>query len=346
MGEINSSIWVREMVQSGLSVQNTGLTLPTSALSRLQLTPGTLIQARVLSVQDQQATLQIQGQTLPARTTLPLQPGLQLTLLVQFSQNQWRLIPQNPSQSPQTTLPATLQQLTPLLAPPAQSPQTQLYTLLQQLPAALQAVAQPLLEKLQQQQLKPDNRLRPAILKAALENSGVFFENRLLQQQPVQQDIKGLLFRLLNAAENKQDKATIAQIKKILRGLSHQQARNLVDDWLGIPLFFAPNSGFREGVLWFRQPEKTAAAQDTQHAWQAILQLDFNTQGPFEALLSYCEKEDTLEIQLWCAHPALQAVIKAHEDRLKEKLPKARIYWLNAPPSQQLNPPVSLNLKV
>lgn len=328
------------------NLPNNTLSIPSSSLSQLKLTPDTLISARILSVQNQQVTLQIQEQTLNARTSLPLHPGQQLTFLVQWDKGQWRLIPQQPAiQAP--SLPTPLQ---PLLSPPAQPLQTLLTTLSQQLSqqASLGVAAQGFVDKLQQYQLKLDKRLSPIALKAAIEKSGLFFESRLVQQQPVQQDLKGLLFRLLSQAEDKKDKTTIEQIKKAIRHISHYQARSLVDGWLGVPLLFAPNSPLRDGILWFQPPTETGWVSSHAASWQAIVQLEFKELGPFEALLRYTELPDTpqLEITLWCAHPDLKQRIHAFQAQLNAALPDAYIQWQPDPPSAQLTPSVSLNLTV
>ncbi len=329
------------------NLQNNTLSIPASGLSQLKLTPDTLINARILSVQNQQVTLQIQGQTLNARSTLPLQPGQQITFLVQWHEGQWRLTPQQPAAQQAPPLPASLQSL---LSPPAQPLQILLTTLSQQLSqqVSLGAAAQGLVDKLQQHQLKLDKRLSPAALKAAIEKSGLFFENRLVQQQPVQQDLKGLLFRLLSQAEDKKDKTTIEQIKKAIRHISHYQARSLVDGWLGVPLLFTPNSPLRDGTLWFQPPTETGKASSHAVSWQAIVQLEFKKFGPFEALIRYTENPDApqLEVTLWCAHPDLKQRIHAFQAQLSAALPHAYIQWQPDPPTAQLTTSVSLNLTV
>ena len=311
------------------------LTLPPRLVGQLALTPDTLLQATVTRVQGETATLHIQGHPLQARSEIPLTPGQRLTFLVQFANNQWRLIPQSAPSittgSPAATTPPLLQ---PLSTPPTQAMQTVLTQLFQALPAAQ---ASPMLatltEKLQQQLLRPQKRPGIEQLRAHLLNGGTQLEARLAAGQPVAQDIKATLLQMLALAKEQKKDALIDPIRKLLRRIEHHQARSLMEGAFSFPLLFEPRSDIRDGSLTFYPPEPADGASD----WRALLQLDFSRTGPFEALITLTT--EALQVIIWAADPTVRDALKTLRERLRELTDQVTVTWHETPPSSRLGAP-------
>lgn len=306
------------------------LTLSPRLAGQLALRPDTLIQATITRIQGETVTLNVQGHPLQARSEIPLAPGQRLNFLVQFSGNQWRLIPQPlTSAAPATvTSPAPLQSLT---APPVQALQTVLNQLFQSLPAtqpgpALAALA----EKVQQQLLRPEKRLGTEQLRTHLLNGGTQLEARLASGQPVAQDLKATLLQMLALAKEQKKEALIDPLRKLLRRIEHHQARSLMEGAFSFPLLFEPRSDIRDGSLTFYPP----APDEKPPVWRALLQLDMSRTGPFEALITLTPQ--SLQVIIWSADPSVREALASLGERLRELADQVKVTWHDTPPSSRL----------
>ena len=306
------------------------LTLSPRLAGQLALRPDTLIQATITRIQGETVTLNVQGHPLQARSEIPLAPGQRLNFLVQFSGNQWRLIPQPlTSAAPATvTSPAPLQSLT---APPVQALQTVLNQLFQSLPAtqpgpALAALA----EKVQQQLLRPEKRLGTEQLRTHLLNGGTQLEARLASGQPVAQDLKAILLQMLALAKEQKKEALIDPLRKLLRRIEHHQARSLMEGAFSFPLLFEPRSDIRDGSLTFYPP----APDEKPPVWRALLQLDMSRTGPFEALITLAPQ--SLQVIIWSADPSVREALASLGERLRELADQVKVTWHDTPPSSRL----------
>ncbi|SIN90846.1 hypothetical protein SAMN05443662_0941 [Sulfurivirga caldicuralii] len=314
------------------------LSLSSRLVDTLALKPGQLIEAEVVSVRPEQVTLKIGDQLLTARSERPLAAGQHYTLRVQFSQGQWQLIPQPSAQGTATS------PLASLLTPAAQPVATALTQVLQQIPlSALPASLQPLVQQLRQHLIAPD-RLSGKTLEKAVNESGLFFENRLAATRQPPQDIKSTLLKLLAEAQEKEE-ALVAPIRAMLRHIGHHQARTLSEQHLVVPLLFAPDSGVLQGTLVIEPDADTATSADSAKAWRALLELDFDKEGTLQLGIQLLNH--SLTLQAWSDHPFWQPQLEQHLSELKAWMAEsgfevAALHWQQTPLLQPAAPKVSI----
>lgn len=314
------------------------LSLSSRLVETLALKPGQLIEAEVVSVRPEQVTLKIGDQLLTARSERPLAAGQHYTFRVQFSQGQWQLIPQPPAQSNAAS------PLAPLLPPTAQPVAAALTQVLQQIPlSALPASLQPLIQQLRQHLIAPD-RLSGKTLEKAVNESGLFFENRLAATRQLPQDIKSTLLRLLAQAQEKEE-ALVEPIRAMLRHIGHHQARTLIEQHVVVPLLFAPDSGILQGTLVIEPDADSGTSSDGSNAWRALLELDFEKEGTLQ--LGIHLRHRSLTLQAWSDQPFWQPQLEQHLSELKAWMAESgfevtALHWQQAPLLQPVVPKVSI----
>ncbi len=304
---------------------------------RLALTPGTLVDARVVDIKGQQVTLQLNQQILTARTELSLQPGQQYTFKVQFQNGQWqlRLQPDNPSTMPSNRLSLPVPSL------PPQQALAQLSSLLTSAntTGSLAALA-PLITQLNKALIKEVDQLNGKTLPGKLKNSGVLLENRLAKGERPLQDIKGMLLSLLRQLPKAQ-KSEAHALQALLRHIEQHQLNNLNNDWFGFPLWFAPQSPISHAQVWVRPPSPEWEARTN---WQALLQLDLKHSGLLEVLICW-QPETPLAVHFWTPNPLLRQRLEKTAEVLKEELGEATITFSDQPLANTAQPVQSIQVK-
>lgn len=196
-------------IQPSLAAALNNLTpLNASAQNALKALIGQSLNATITQAQPGQVSVQINGQTYQAQTTLNLKPHDQIQVKVEQQHGQIRLVIQ-PQTPPQDTLQAHYRQLLPQQMSLQQSLQLLSQPqLMQQLPPAAQAQLTILLDQL----LRPQGPLDGKRIKQALDNSGLFLENKLIKREAnPQQDAKAQLFKLQHTLSQQNTTPSLAR---------------------------------------------------------------------------------------------------------------------------------------
>jgi len=317
------------MALSPLITPAQSLPLSPQVAQRLALIPGTLINAKVVSLDGNQATLQINQQTLTARTTLPLQVGQSYTFKVQVQNGQWQLQLQPVTQETA----ASNRLLSPAPQLPPQHALAQLSSLLSNAQTTAAASLAPLITQMGKALIKEIRQLTDKTLPEKLKNSGVLLENRLAKGAVPTQDMKAVLLQLLRQMP-KENKTEIRALSALLRHIEQHQLNNLNNDWFGFPLWFAPQSPIAHAQVWFRPPQPQWQATEP---WQALLQLDLKHSGLLEALITW-SPDSPLSLRLWTPNPQLQQRLEAELETLQAQLGNASIHFSPQPLANRVQP--------
>lgn len=194
---------------SALTPQNSQVSMP--KLNQWQF--GQLLNAVVLKAptsSQQQATLNVQGQVVQTKTDVPLKPGqlLNLQLVVQNNQPALKLLsiiePKSPLQTALRNALPKQDSLAPLLANLHYASKPQAHS------ARLPRPVQQVIEQFMQQLPRSDRITQPKVIERAVKDSGLFFENKLQQQQrqpttqgssSIKTDLKAQLQQLINTLQ-------------------------------------------------------------------------------------------------------------------------------------------------
>lgn len=194
---------------SALTPQGSQVSMP--KLNQWQF--GQLLNAVVLKAptsSQPQATLNVQGQIVQTKTDVPLKPGqlLNLQVVIQNNQPALKLLSIMEAASPlQTALRNALPKqdsLAPLLANLQYASKPQAHS------ARLPRPVQQVIEQFMQQLPRSDRITQPKVIERAVKDSGLFFENKLQQQQrqptaqgsnSIKTDLKAQLQQLISTLQ-------------------------------------------------------------------------------------------------------------------------------------------------
>jgi len=270
-----------------------------------------------------QFTLGSSNQTLIASSpnTLPENTKLQVLVKQTTPQLVLQLPPQNGPKTQEQLIQSTLRQLLPT----QQSLPSIIAALssdLKSLSPALQGMIAQTLERL----IKPSvnlESLNGKRLKETIQNSGLFFENKLANAQTktnaplIQQDLKGSLFQILSLAQQSGKSSTVEKTQNWIDKITLQQIQALQQNFLNIEIPLYPNALIKQITIEVR------SQLQTRNQWEIFIELDLSLkqeQGIISAKLLYDKDQDALSIFLWTKNTRLADKIAQQLDSLKTQL--------------------------
>ncbi|MDG6773317.1 flagellar hook-length control protein FliK [Thiomicrorhabdus sp. ZW0627] len=301
----------------------------TQALANLNLKIGQSLTITVKQLNGDQAQLQIGKQTIIAENKLTSLTTGQLQVQVKQTQPTIILTIPKPNAAQQQNTQAALQQTTLQNGYKQfignQLPITQVLQNLATIPSLPQNI-QTAIAQILEQLIRPSQTFDDKELKRQITNSGVFLENKLLNQankESLSSDAKARLLKLQQQALNELAKhpnsKPLQQLTQLLtqalNKLTVQQLQLFENPLLlNIDLPIANQNQIENFRLAIHKRK-----QNEQASWEILLNMDI-PQGELIAKLNLNEGQENLNCFLWCETPELEELVQQSLPQLQEQL--------------------------